>query len=1207
MKYLVFLLFLWSIFFTKNLSAQTYDWSAIVNAGNLSYAGALARDVVSDKWGNVITVGTFKDTLDFDPDTSVYQLPLNYYGTGAAPMIYIQKLDSVGNFLWAKTLGTGLANYNNYYCWDLEVDIAGNIYFVGRIGYGWWEDVPDSTPVYIAPDVTFVLKLNKDGEYLWHKTFHPYGGTVYFISLELDEDQNMFMTGNFQGMLDFNPSPGLYQMNAGSVADVFICKWDSLGDFEWAKQVESEFSLGLDLTPEGDVIFSGEFRDSLDADPGSSEHFIYNLDYEIGSFISKLDSDGNFQWVRHVNNTNRNFIYGYIARDNTISIDSLGNIYSSIGFGTDVGVWSDTVYYDPFNLNLFYHSNYYSWVILKYDESGNLIWSRLFSNLNSSSGIPLVDITGIETDKYGNVYVCGHARGDVYFGDDSLIVVEETYQTNYSRRAIFAKLVPDGDLAWAVGIEQDTSTYNGDSYILGLHITDNGKLIAAGSFHYEVDLDPGPDSVITSGKGALTYVLDVCNLTALTENIDTVICNGDSIWLEGAYQNLTGEYLDTVISPFYECFDTTVYVTTLTVLDTAPIIQIDTFICYGDSIVLENEMQSSTGFYWDTIFNNLGCDSIIYHTHLTILDPYQLVQTDSTICFGDTLLIGQQYQNQSGVYYSDTLHTTNGCDSIIYSTNLTVIPTPLINTTYTSLCYGDSLLINGSWEYLAGLYHLDTIFNQNECDSIVYDLVLNFSGPLQYSTLDTVICYGEIVQIGTQSFDSSGYYLLDTLLTQLGCDSLLLSLNLTIEDAVYSIDRDTTICEGDDIFLGGGWQNEEYIYVDTIYSITGCDSAIVYTDLSIQEGFILDFGLDLDLCNGEEYELNPSLPNATYLWQDGSTDSIFSITETGYYWVEMTIGACIERDTVYAYFYAPPTFSFSDDTLLCEGEILELSALTLHAVYEWQDGSDEYYYEVNSPGLYWVEVHLPGCGSYRDSIEVAYWETPKPSLGGDTTLCEGDILILDVSSESGSILWQDGSTDPVFTVTETGNYSVTVSNEYCEGTDIIHVNYLTSPIFNLGSDTVLCNGASLNLNFTDSTVDYLWQDGNSTGWYSIQSPGLYWLEQSNICGVFRDSIQVIYDPCHPNISMPNVFSPNDDGINDVFHPVHLQNVQVFSFTVYDRWGIQVHQQKDGEIKWDGQYQKSNSIKQGTYFWVMKYSGIEDGELLTKKGTIQLMK
>ena len=118
---------------------------------------------------------------------------------------------------------------------------------------------------------------------------------------------------------------------------------------------------------------------------------------------------------------------------------------------------------------------------------------------------------------------------------------------------------------------------------------------------------------------------------------------------------------------------------------------------------------------------------------------------------------------------------------------------------------------------------------------------------------------------------------------------------VTVGTAV-SLTVDTTICYGDRYFAQGGWQTTTGTYVDTLQTSFGCDSLIT-TNLTIKPRILVDIGPDTTLCPGVQITLVATHPGATYLWQDGTTDSIHSVTDPGIYWVQVTVNGCSVRDT----------------------------------------------------------------------------------------------------------------------------------------------------------------------------------------------------------------------------------------------------------------------------------------------------------------------
>jgi gliding motility-associated-like protein len=135
----------------------------------------------------------------------------------------------------------------------------------------------------------------------------------------------------------------------------------------------------------------------------------------------------------------------------------------------------------------------------------------------------------------------------------------------------------------------------------------------------------------------------------------------------------------------------------------------------------------------------------------------------------------------------------------------------------------------------------------------------------------------------------------------------------------------------------------------------------------------------------------------------------------------------------------------------------------------------------------------------------------KPNLGNDTTLCNGDTLILNAYQPGASYEWQDSlTTDSVFVVTRPGTYWVQVTNGCGTLSDSITVNF-TSPLsLQLPKDTVLCPGQTLTLRVNANGGNLLWSDATTNPTLTVSNPGTYWAELSNACGVWRDSITVSY-------------------------------------------------------------------------------------------------
>lgn len=141
----------------------------------------------------------------------------------------------------------------------------------------------------------------------------------------------------------------------------------------------------------------------------------------------------------------------------------------------------------------------------------------------------------------------------------------------------------------------------------------------------------------------------------------------------------------------------------------------DTSICNGDSAMIFGSYYSSPGVYYDTLTTSSGCDSVL-SKELKVLPNGVFPQPDISICQGDSAMIFGSYYTTSGIYY-DTLSNSIGCDSIL-SIELKVNPTGTFPQPDVSICDGDSIMIFGEYRNVSGLY-TDTLSNSMSCDSIV--------------------------------------------------------------------------------------------------------------------------------------------------------------------------------------------------------------------------------------------------------------------------------------------------------------------------------------------------------------------------------------------------------------------------------------------------------------------------------------------------------
>ncbi len=377
---------------------------------------------------------------------------------------------------------------------------------------------------------------------------------------------------------------------------------------------------------------------------------------------------------------------------------------------------------------------------------------------------------------------------------------------------------------------------------------------------------------------------------------------------------------------------------------------------------------------------------------------------------------------------------------------------------------------------------------------------------------------------------------------------------------------------------------------------------------------IIFLGNDTSLCQNQTLQLNATTANATaYLWQDNSTASTYTVTAQGTYWAQATTVCGNVRDSIRVNYIAPLTLNLGNDTTLCPNQTLILNATNTNAVYLWQNNSTTSTYTVTAQGSYSVQVSNR-CETKHDSIKVSYILPLTLNLGNDTTLCQSQTLLLNATNTNSNYLWQNNSTASTFTVTAQGTYSVQVSNSCETKHDSIKVSYLTPLTVNLGNDTTLCPNQTLILNATNINATYLWQNNSTDPVYTVTTNGTYWVEVTNTCNSKRDSITVKEINCDTTSStssvsvleMPNVFSPNNDGVNELFIPQKTKEITNTKIAIYNKWGEKLYESSSLLEGWDGRTKAGIAVPEGTYYWIIDYAD-NKGQQHHLKGFVMLVR
>lgn len=439
------------------------------------------------------------------------------------------------------------------------------------------------------------------------------------------------------------------------------------------------------------------------------------------------------------------------------------------------------------------------------------------------------------------------------------------------------------------------------------------------------------------------------------------------------------------------------------------------------------------------------------------------------------------------------------------------------------------------------------------------------------------------------------------------------------------LSADTTICEKDTLTLTTpSLPNMNYLWStgsasNTIritntgdYWLRITAGNCVYSDtIKISQQLLPRFSLgnNIAICSTSSVVLQPTVPaplGSVYIWNTNATTPSITISQSGNYWLEVTdLKKCTWRDTITVTTKPLPTFSLGNDTSFCEQSNLGISIAIANAGYLWSSGSTLSSITVDTPGQYWGEAIKDGC-KFRDTINVTLKPLPIVNLGSDTIICEGVKLLLSAFNTNATYLWQNRSIEPTYEVVNAGSYSVRVALNGCSKADTINIDYKLKPRFTLGNDITICPGQLIVLQPTPNPVtwNYSWQNGVSSPTFPVDQGGLYVLAVTNECGTAQDSIFVKSGTC--KIYLPNVFTPNNDGINDVFKALNLEAVTEMKLLIYDRWGNKVFETTDKNKGWDGSY-NGKPVPSGFFSYVFYYKGNSDSNMIIIKGLIQVLR
>lgn len=707
----------------------------------------------------------------------------------------------------------------------------------------------------------------------------------------------------------------------------------------------------------------------------------------------------------------------------------------------------------------------------------------------------------------------------------------------------------------------------------------------------------------------------------------------------------------------------------LVIVNANPIIEVmsDTALCNGDSLQLQ--AAGATSYVWEpgTYLSNPlisnpiafpsatinyiitgtadnGCSAASSITITVNELPPVDAGSDSSICSGDTIqLTGSgavdylwspeaflsQADGAMPLAFPDstvTFYLTGTAASGCFSTDsvqIIVISAELVDAGMdTFICIGDSITLNATG---------GSQYSWSPSSSLSNPLIAT---PIAFPTITTI--YTVTAGIAANcSFT----------------DTIVLQVNaLPVVDA----GTDTTICLHDTLQLNASgannfsWSPTTSLTDPTIgnpyaapaltttYTVTGIDLAgCTNTDtvtIMVLPLPLASAGVDTAVCAGDSVMLEAS-GGIDYLWQPSGTlsDSIVSNpvaipTSTTIYIVKVTDeSGCYDYDSVTVNIYPIPIANAGEDQIVCLGDTILLQAtggeqfLWVPATYLSSDTADNPVAIISESITYTVYVTDQNQCTDSDMIQLELLPPLITTVSNDTVICTGGFAQL-IASGGNQYTWfpieslDDPFTEnPVATPTNTTTYSVIITDGICYSDTLQVKVFVSEPFIAAGDDVEVLAGNSFQINATASAGSYSWTPSENLSCADCTNPvatplitTTYTVSVTDSTGCTASDVITLLVSCTADaLYIPNAFTPDNNGHNDVLFVRSNGIIDITYFRIFDRWGKMLFESDVIESGWDGTY-KGAAMPAGVYLYTLQASCGIDNPVL-KQGNVTLLR
>jgi len=1056
-------------------------------------------------------------------------------------------------------------------------------------------------------------------------------GNVYGGGITIGSDDSV----NFGGGVT------VYPTSVGGYTSIWV-KYSNSGTPLWAGCTVGESWLNnIAVDPGGNLILFGSF----DADSIKIGSFKLTNAYGTAGgtqyYIAKINPSGTVLWAINDGNTyasytSESFLSAYILSDGGVTTDAAGNIYITASFnkpsmtigsttltngGTSAGsydifvakyspagvpLWATSL---PGTLNdyafgiavastgdVYVSGDFYSpsitvgsgtltnpytttplAFIAKFSSAGVPLWGQSAGGSAGAFGV------GLAKDNYGNVYMTGgFANPSISFGSTT---VTKTYPATGGLALFLVQYSPSDVVTWSKTIGSASEPLWGYS----IAMASCGQVWVSGNYTEDANIDdsilaivPGHDPVFIAGYNLAGGVVGYAGLGSGGDDQNGIACdgNGNVFICSDIFDGTTIDAgADTITATSGgEIFYLAKYTNTVTHPDTISIVK-DTIPCNADSITLHG-LPGYANYYW----SNGSSDSTLT---VTVAGTY-FVQN---VTCGDTTIVDTFHVSFLPFDTSYT-HADSAICVAIASVTLTA-PAGYTSYIWNTLSTAASIVVTDSGRYIVDATSPSTC-------SVLVDTFHYIKLP--YDTTFLHAGQSACASVGTQVVNAPPGYLSYAWNTGSIASFITVSANGS-------------------------------------YMVLGANGCAVVSDtfnVVFMPVPVVNLGTDTVFCPYGSLTLTSTQPHGSgYMWSTGSSDSAVTLSLPGTYWLMVTdTNLCRTSDTITIYMdpiHASFTTSPNPQCQRQQVAFTDASVATTPS-YQWSFGDGNTAAGLNPTHTYLntgtynayevVTDYLPCHDTAYQTVFVDSQSQISLNIT-DSVLCQGTYVTFNgIYSSIGNtgIAWSMGNGDSIkdknpisFAYEVPGTYTVTATAQYriCHDTSVSRtLTIIQSPSVNLGRDTTICKGSdafylSDNINVGNRNATWIWNTGQTTPGISITAPGDYWVTV-NIGGCTATSSIKVGNDCYMNI--PNVFTPNNDGLNDYFFPQQLlaSGLTSFKMDIYNRWGELIFETTSLDGRgWDGKFNNTDQ-PEGVYVYLIDAT-FKDGQKEHHQGNVTLLR